>query len=55
MYVKGNGEITNKIRQELCDISKATATRDLSELLEITNLQDKIGITGAGTFYVLKK
>lgn len=55
MYVKENGEITNKIYQELFDVSKATATRDLTELIEIKNLFDKIGKTGAGTVYVLKK
>jgi ATP-dependent DNA helicase RecG len=55
MYVKGNGEITNKIYQELCDTSKATATRDLTELVEIKYLFNKVGITGAGTIYILKK
>lgn len=55
MYVKGFGEITNKIYQELCDVSKATATRDLTELIDEKNLFEKVGITGAGTVYVLKK
>lgn len=55
MYVKGFGKITNKIYQELCDVSKATATRDLTELVDKKNLFEKLGITGAGTVYLLKK
>jgi ATP-dependent DNA helicase RecG len=53
MYVKGNGEITNKIYQELCDTSKATATRDLTELIEKYKLLKRTGEVGAGTVYKL--
>ena len=53
MYVKGNGEITNKIYQELCDVSKATATRDLTELMDKHKLLERTGEVGAGTVYKL--
>tara|TARA_B100000809_G_scaffold159282_1_gene156655 strand:- start:214 stop:1542 length:1329 start_codon:yes stop_codon:yes gene_type:complete len=53
MYVKENGEITNKIYQELCDTSKATATRDLTELIEKYKLLLRTGEVGAGTVYKL--
>lgn len=33
MYVKERGRITNREYQELLDVSKPTATRDLSELV----------------------
>ena len=33
MYVKEKGRITNREYQEVCGVSKATATRDLSELV----------------------
>ena len=33
-YIKNNSYITNKIYQELCNVSKATATRDLSDLTD---------------------
>jgi ATP-dependent DNA helicase RecG len=53
MYVKGNGEITNKVYQELCGVSKATATRDLTELINKHKLLKRIGEVGAGTVYKL--
>jgi ATP-dependent DNA helicase RecG len=53
MYVKGNGEITNKIYQELCKTSKATATRDLTELIGKHKLLERTGEVGAGTVYKL--
>ena len=34
MYVKKEGKITNKEYQTMFEVSKATATRDLSELVE---------------------
>lgn len=51
LFVKEKGEITNKIYKELCDTSKATATRDLTELVEKYNLFERIGDIGAGTVY----
>jgi ATP-dependent DNA helicase RecG len=53
MYVKGNGEITNKIYQGLCNTSKATATRDLTELIDKHKLLERTGEVGAGTTYKL--
>ena len=52
-FVKEKGEITNKIYQELCDTSKATATRDLAELVEKHKLLERLGDVGAGTTYKL--
>ena len=53
MFVKDKGEITNKIYQELCDTSKATVTRDLSELVDKHKFLERIGDVGAGTVYKL--
>ncbi len=53
LFVKGNEEITNKIYQELCEVSKATATRDLTELIEKFKLLIRTGEVGAGTVYKL--
>lgn len=52
-YLDENNTITNKIYQELCEVSKATATRDLSELVEKYQLLERIGDVGAGTTYKL--
>ena len=54
-FVKEKGRISNTDFRELCNISKPTATRDLTELVEKYRLFDKLGQTGAGTRYVLKK
>jgi len=52
-FLKENNQITNKIYQELNDVSKATATRDLTELIEKYKLLDRFGEVGAGTIYKL--
>ena len=54
MYVKEGGKITNDEYQEIAHISKSTATRELSTLVKMDLLLRR-GITGRGTFYVLKK
>ncbi len=54
LIVKEKAKITNSEYQELFDVSKATATRDLTELVENFALLDKIGQTGVGTAYILK-
>jgi len=54
-FVKENGKISNTDFQELYSISKATATRDLTELVERYELFEKLDQTGAGTVYVLKR
>ena len=51
-YVKENGRITNKDYQKLNLISKPTATRDLSQLVEDYKLFRNKG-KGAGSFYEL--
>jgi len=55
LFVKKKEKISNSEYQELYDVSKATATRDLTELVEKWELFDKVGLTGAGTIYKLKK
>jgi len=52
-YLKENRNITNKIYQEICEVSKATATRDLTELIEKFKLFERSGEVGAGTSYKL--
>ncbi|MCX7993352.1 MAG: helix-turn-helix domain-containing protein [Fimbriimonadales bacterium] len=52
-YVKAHGSITNSQYQSLTGVSKATATRDLEQLVE-RGLLVKIGITGRGTAYRLR-
>jgi ATP-dependent DNA helicase RecG len=52
IYAKENGRITNKDYQELNKVSKATATRDLQELLEKMLLKNS-GLKGAGAGYII--
>jgi ATP-dependent DNA helicase RecG len=52
LYIKENGEITNAIYQFINKISKAVATKDLSDLVG-QNLIQKVGTTGKGTKYRL--
>lgn len=54
LFVKEKGKISNADYQELFSVSKATATRDLTDLLEKFDLFEKTGQTGAGTSYTLK-
>jgi ATP-dependent DNA helicase RecG len=53
MYVKKKGKITNKEYQEICSISKRTASRDMAEMV-LSGLFEQIGTTGTGTAYVLR-
>jgi len=53
-YVKEKGKITNKEYQKLSDVSKPTATREFSKLVDM-GLLNQQGITGKGTFYTLIK
>ena len=55
LFVMEKEKISNSEYQKLYDVSKATATRDLTELVEKWQLFDKVGQTGAGTVYTLKK
>ncbi len=52
-YLKENIKITNSDYQKLNSISKATATRDLTELVDKYKLLKRYGDVGAGTIYVL--
>lgn len=52
-YVKEKGRITNKEYQELNDISKPTATRDLKELTQSFEILKAEGGLGAGRFYII--
>lgn len=53
LYVKKNGKITNSDYQSLNDVSKATATRDLTELVEKYSILQRTGDIGVGTHYFL--
>jgi ATP-dependent DNA helicase RecG len=52
MYVKERGRITNKKYQELTNISRQTATIDLSEMVK-KNVFERIGKAGKGIAYQL--
>ncbi len=51
-YVKENGSITNSKYQELLDVSRNTASNDLSGLIKVGVLRSS-GVKGAGAFYEL--
>jgi len=52
-YVKEKNKITNKEYQVLCELKKRQATDDLKDL-ENKGILERIGITGKGTYYILK-
>ncbi len=52
-FLKEKGSITNSDYQTLNNISKATATRDLTELVDKYNILKRSGEVGAGTNYIL--
>ncbi len=54
LFVKEKGEISNKNYQEICKVSKGTATKDLRELIEKFDILERKGNVGAGTIYVIK-
>jgi hypothetical protein len=53
LFAKDKGEINNSDYQTLNDVSKATATRDLAELVEKFNIMLWSREVGAGTSYFL--
>ncbi len=53
LFAKDNGKINNSCYQNLNVVSKATTTRDLTELVEKFKVFDRIGEVGVGTTYVL--
>ena len=52
LFIQGEGRITNTQVQDICKVSKRSASNYLAEL-EKTYL-DKKGSTGKGTYYILK-
>jgi len=54
LYANEFGKISNQKYQELYGVSKATSTRDLTELVDNFQILEKQGKTGVGTVYVLK-
>jgi len=54
LFVKEKGKISNKEYQEICEVSKGTATKELRELIEKFNILKRKGNVGAGTIYVIK-
>jgi ATP-dependent DNA helicase RecG len=52
-FMKQKKSISNSTYQDLCNVSKATATRDLTELIEKHKLLERTGDIGAGTTYKL--
>lgn len=53
LFAKEKRKITNSDYQILNGVSKATATRDLAELVELYKIFNRSGEVGAGTNYVL--
>lgn len=53
MFAKEKGRITNSEYQEVASVTKATATRDLTGLVEKWDVLRKEGETGVGTKYVI--
>jgi len=53
LYVKKHGSITNMEYQEINGVSKATASRDLQQLVDEA-LMERMGTTGKGTRYSIK-
>lgn len=54
-FVKEKGSITNTDYQNLNSVSRATASRDLSDLVDKFNIFIKIGEVGQGTNYSLNE
>lgn len=53
MYVKEKGKITNKEYQQLAEVSRITASRELQNIVE-KGIFQMLGKVGKGTKYVLK-
>ena len=53
IYTKKYGQITNSIYQEIANVSKATATRDIKELEE-KELLKNVGTKGSSAIYKLR-
>ena len=53
LYAKENNRISNKEYQNINNVSKRTATNDLTELVDKFKILNKIGTSGAGIYYKL--
>lgn len=53
LYTKENNRISNKEYQNINNVSKRTATNDLTELVDKFKILNKIGTSGAGIYYKL--
>lgn len=51
LYAKENNRISNKEYQSINNVSKRTATNDLTELVDKFKILNKIGTSGAGIYY----
>ena len=49
------GKISNKEYQEICKVSKGTATKELRELTDKYDIFKRKGSVGAGTLYIIKE
>lgn len=49
-HIKDKGKITNQQYQQLNDVSKATATKEMTAMVD-AELLERVGKRGAGTFY----
>ena len=49
-FLRKNNRITNKVYQELCTVSRKTATRDLRKLIKLGYIKTE-GLKGAGSVY----
>jgi ATP-dependent DNA helicase RecG len=54
VFIKSNIQISNQVYRDAFGVSKPTATRHLDSLAKKGILQ-RIGTTGKGTYYILKK
>lgn len=54
LWIQGKGDISNTEYQELCDVSKRTATRDLSDLVSRGVLK-QVGRIGKQVTYLLER
>lgn len=51
LYAKENNRLSNKEYQSINNVSKRTATNELTELVEKFKILNKIGTSGAGIYY----
>ena len=52
LYVKENGNITNKEYQEICEVKERLATMELKDIVE-RGVFEKVGSRGRGTHYII--